>query len=463
MLMKNVVRLIILVLLLCIACHQVLAQEDQDHIGDRVSLFLQEFWTTKRGGWEAYSEVIRDIGNPLIKPLMNMLKAERTVPEAGRQVEWNQRRIAWVMGELNTNEAILALISILRDETLHVWARNEAARALGRTRSNQAVDPLIQVLSDKDVDPVIKRGAAYGLGFAKSEKAVPVLIRVMEESHTGVRIGIIYALGQIGTEKAMDGLVRALDDPDEYVRRTSYSHLRRMRPDKNIEFLIRAVQDDNWGVREDAFQELIKLGDVATDILITMIKDKNNSKRWEAVRILGKIQTDRAAFEIVPLLMEEDWMIRNEASVALVGSKSRAIIDPLLELLDGKDRNSCESAVWILGEMHCQEAVEPLLLLLHDDYGRAAAMALGKIGSKRAVVPIIQELDDPDVQVRRAAVWALAKLASEGSVEPLIRMLKNEDHEIRFWAAEGLKTIGTPEALMAVQNHGKQKGAIPFL
>ena len=51
---------------------------------------------------------------------------------------------------------------------------------------------------------------------------------------------------------------------------------------------------------------------------------------------------------------------------------------------------------------------------------RAAAEALGQLGDKRAVEPLIAALQDDVENVRQAAAEALGQLGDERAVEPLI-------------------------------------------
>ena len=58
--------------------------------------------------------------------------------------------------------------------------------------------------------------------------------------------------------------------------------------------------------------------------------------------------------------------------------------------------------------------------------GGAATEALGDIKDKRAVEPIIPELQDKDEYMRETAAEALGKLNDSRAVGPLIAALKNE-------------------------------------
>ena len=59
-----------------------------------------------------------------------------------------------------------------------------------------------------------------------------------------------------------------------------------------------------------------------------------------------------------------------------------------------------------------------------------AEKALGEMGAKIAVVPLIQALKDEDSDFRKRATAALRNIG-EPTVEPLIQALKDEDSDFR--------------------------------
>ena len=56
-----------------------------------------------------------------------------------------------------------------------------------------------------------------------------------------------------------------------------------------------------------------------------------------------------------------------------------------------------------------------------------AALALGKIGDRRAVEPLIKSLGDINTKVRQAAASALGKIGDRRAVAPLITVLEDRD------------------------------------
>lgn len=87
----------------------------------------------------------------------------------------------------------------------------------------------------------------------------------------------------------------------------------------------------------------------------------------------------------------------------------------------------------------------------------AAAVALGKIGDKRAVEPLVKILEDDDALYRKAAI-ALADLGDKRAIEPLKkRMEEKKDEE---WI---MKDLNAAYRKLTQKNGGKQQGMSPIL
>ena len=115
-------------------------------------------------------------------------------------------------------------------------------------------------------------------------------------------------------------------------------------------------------------------------------------------------------------------------------------------------------------EMHNlqeNQDVEGLIKALDykDDYEirSKAAKALGDIGDKKAVEPLIQALRDEYFHVRLEAVKALAKIADERTIKAFISVFENEKEVswVLDSAIEALVKIGKPtvEPLIKALKH----------
>ncbi|MBF2078789.1 MAG: HEAT repeat domain-containing protein [Synechococcales cyanobacterium T60_A2020_003] len=96
-------------------------------------------------------------------------------------------------------------------------------------------------------------------------------------------------------------------------------------------------------------------------------------------------------------------------------------------------------AAWWLGKFRVTDpvAIDALIEALSDDQDRApdggfplrrnAARALGKLGDRRAVSPLIDCLSCPDYYVREAAAQALEELGDPTCIPHLVDLLKREE------------------------------------
>jgi phycocyanobilin lyase subunit alpha len=132
-------------------------------------------------------------------------------------------------------------------------------------------------------------------------------------------------------------------------------------------------------------------------------------------------------------------------------------------------------AAWWLGKFRVREsrAIAALIAALEDEQDRApdggyplrrnAARALGKLGDKQAVEPLIRCLAFPDHYVREAAAQALEMLGDKSCIPALMKLLDGgvaaatlvlgKPHLVQPYEAviEALGTLGATEAMPLIQ------------
>jgi HEAT repeat protein len=155
-----------------------------------------------------------------------------------------------------------------------------------------------------------------------------------------------------------------------------------------------------------------------------------------------------------------DAEVRAAACWCLGRLGERQAVPALVASLQQQDagvRQAAVGALGELGELASQDALAPLLALLateaNTDVGRAIIYALGLIGDRRALAPLVDVLRDRDrpALLRAMAAEALADLRDPTAVDPLIAALSDELAEVRFFAAFALGEIGDTRALPALQ------------
>ena len=422
---------------------------------EKWSRLVEKFRNLSYGQWRSMRGEFKDAGDNIYKPLTELLRREETGEGAWRRIEWNQRGVAWILGDVGTEKAVDFLLDMLHDTSLNLWGRIGAVQSLGRMNAIRAVDSLLEIFQDDEVDTQLRRSIARTLGDLKSQKAVPFLIKALNEDINRIDMGVIYALGNIGSDEAVDGLRYALECTENYVRGSVYSNLRKLRPEKENAFLLLALEDSYWGAREDAVKILTEKGDEISGSLVALFEYQKTSPigRWEAIRILGKMKTEKYSELFLEALQDEDRRIRAESAVILGGVNASINIKFLIGLLKDDRPYVRQEATWVLGEMKSEKAIESLIDMLDDkESGWMAAISLGKIGSEKTVKSLAGMLKLKDIQQRRAAVWALGKIQSGRAVDPLIESLRDEDEEVRMLSAWALEMIGTHRALKAVED-----------
>jgi len=114
-------------------------------------------------------------------------------------------------------------------------------------------------------------------------------------------------------------------------------------------------------------------------------------------------------------------------------------IDKLARLLELEDRRSAGG-----GELS--------LRLRDPDRGmrRRAALAAGRIADAELLPPLVDLLNDQEVEVRRMAAFALGLAGSPLAVDRLLASLKDADGQVRGRAAEALGRIGDARAALPI-------------
>ncbi len=174
-----------------------------------------------------------------------------------------------------------------------------------------------------------------------------------------------------------------------------------------------------------------------------------------AVGLLGACGED-AAPELSRVVSDEGESpsVRTTAATAM-GSAGGQGVEPLLPLLKSRNRELQTAAAESLGRIGDRRAVVPLIALLqHGDNVReedeavrlAAVKALGRLGDSRAVPALIDLLGVTYLPLHRWATVALGQIRDPRAVGPLIAAMKSADKRWGYGgqAESALVRIGEP-------------------
>ena len=424
---------------------------------DNVEKFIEKLKDDDFDVRRSAVNALQDIGdNRAIEPLIEALKNEHKL-----NIRWSIRRgikkiggenvveslinaltdddhkgreaIAEALGGYRDERVVEPLIAALKDEEPRV--REAATRALGNVNDVQAVEPLIEAL--KDEEPKVREAAARALGCfkggVKDKLAVEPLIEALKDEEPKVREAAASALEDVNDVQAVEPLIEALKDEEKEVREAAASALGRYKDERAVEPLIEAMLCLNGGgwASESAAKSLSQIGgERAIEALIAVLKDQTMGGGTVAAAVGGiyKCQDERGVEELIDLLKYENTrangsqvQVRNVAAYALGEIGDIRAVGPLIEALEEKDL----------------------------DLYSTVTIALAEIGDERAVEPLIEALKDANWYVRKCSVRALGIIGDERAVEPLIEALKDDDESVRESVSIALKEFREDKARVA--------------
>ncbi len=144
-------------------------------------------------------------------------------------------------------------------------------------------------------------------------------------------------------------------------------------------------------------------------------------------------------------MKDDSWSLRRGAAEALGEIGDKRAVEPLIQVLKNENRDVRRVAVNTLGKLGWKpdnEEEKSWYYMASENW--EYCVSLGKI----AVEPLIQALKDRGV--RKYAAEALGKIRDKQAVEPLIQALKDEDRDVRMSAADALGEIGDKIAIDAL-------------
>lgn len=247
--------------------------------------------------------------------------------------------------------------------------------------------------------------------------------------------------------------------------------------DDPLEKALHKLRGENAYTRLDGVRKLGKIGtrDVVP-YLIEALQDENGDVRYDAAVMLGRIGDPRAVPALADRLLDGDIYSLIYAPVyvsdaawgaleaigtpeALTAIKTWG--DKLLERLSMNDPDIRWHAAVFLGRLHDERAIPKLKDMIYEDdewMPVCAAEALENIGTQASIEALIEaasvrigEIDKNFTDCRCHLAEVLGRHKVKEVVPELIDMLNEPDEMVQRCVSEALETIGSRDALAAVE------------
>jgi HEAT repeat protein len=433
------------------AVERISSWPDPDGIVPALIAALSE--TGNVGLRNAAVEALTRLGRPSVAPLV-------TAFEAGGE---HRKMIVDALGAIGDPAALSTLCAALEDPDENV--RAAGAEALGACATDpppEVVAALEQALSRTDL--MTRLGALEAM--SRLGIAVPVArLRPILEQPILRRAGL-EALGYSADVEALPYLLDGLADRARGVREASIIAIWKMRG---------ALEDDGRRRIDDALR---RSSPEVVDALVRAVSAEDRRVRRGACMLLGATRTGAALPALVNALLDDEVHDHAAAAIVQFGPAAVGGLCVLCRDLDAELRGAVFALLPRLGAAASDPRIAALLTeAVEDDEGEAAATAaraLGDLGGKEALAPLLRTLEREDREVALAAADALGRLGTRyydevrmlvqarglaGPTAPslcrvlgaigrpgdealLLGALRSDDPDVRQAAAEALPAIG---------------------
>ena len=351
-------------------------------------------------------------------------------------VEWVRSAAAWSLGEIGDTRALLPLHARALTDEPRFQAR--AYRALAQLGDPSGWEVLLPVLDTGDA--MASTLAFVALTRIHQPAAVETLATHLEIANTTSLFSVFPALGASQDHQAIVPL-------RQYAQRHGNSvwtstALVQLGDRQTIDRLVNILLSKADPVQcHEALAALAETSDPrVTQVAAGYLIDTDPVTRALAGRVLVHASDRRGAAPLIALLVQEQgdvlaqdialWTLtRLEGPRALGGIADPALCAAMIRRLREGAVPQRVDAVQLLGVIGTADAVDPLVLALHDPHSRVrtmAAEALGKLDDPRAQTALIAALRDDASRVREQAASSLGCLHDATAVAPLIDLLRRE-------------------------------------
>jgi HEAT repeat protein len=181
----------------------------------------------------------------------------------------------------------------------------------------EEMDELLEVLVSAGEDSREDAALALGRFGAAAAKRLAV---ILASGEADARWWAARALAEVGGGHGVPALIGALDDPDADVRACAALALGRSGDGSAALALADRLGDESSFVASVAADALSMLGERAVEALVGRLGDESPHTRLLAVRVLGRIGSERAIEPLFGVLEDPSYLVRYYAHEALEAS-----------------------------------------------------------------------------------------------------------------------------------------------
>lgn len=247
----------------------------------------------------------------------------------------------------------------------------------------------------------------------------------------------MFTFEQVASGEITDYILQNIQNREYQDKEQLFHFLRHL--GKNVVYAIlqQLCTAEDLYARKALAISLIRIGEPAIPPIVSMLKDERWYVIRNMVAILGELGSKSSVPGLRRTASHPDERVRKETIRALSRIKGREAESVIISLIYDKSQVIRKQAIQALGTMKSQTAVEQLLqiatqsdfFMKHIPLKKEALVAVGRIGDRQAVPELIRIMQTPSWQFWRcpedlkiAAVASLGMIGDEAAIAPLLAM-----------------------------------------
>ncbi len=237
------------------------------------------------------------------------------------------------------------------------------------------IEQLLKALLQGDWGALIDAGSHPETVHLLRSVVLDTKDEIVRQSATGA----LGALADLGVPGAVDALLAILAYLEKSYARDIAAFYLIGCGDTRAEALMQVIlHDPHHNGHLAVVRALAEVGDPrAIDALIAAVNNSRVPTRHELVRVLGEYDDVRVVFPLLRLLHHEDERVIAAARHALSTFAEKYAYGMLIEYLAHQDYSSRRQAAIALGEIGSKRAVKPLLRMVHGEADERVQQAIG--------------------------------------------------------------------------------------
>ncbi len=288
----------------------------------------------------------------------------------------------------------------------------------------------------------LRQAAATALGSMRDQASLSLLSQALQSEDPARVVTAVTFLGDFGDVDAAGTIAGLLSHTDPRVRATAASALGKLAAPKYVDALLPLVADADPRVRANTVEALAASHDASLpERLRPLLHDPTTRVRINSLLCLASLEKGPVPEECLPLLTElahGDATARTTATYALGHLPQDASVDLLSELLRDPELSiRCEAAA-ALGRIGSTRAIGPLVEALagQSELRRASRRSLAAI-LEHCGNTCVQELcntalHSPRPEIRSELADVLGRIKDPQVNAPLITLLKDPEWRVRW-------------------------------